>query len=169
LETAIVEDVEIEGLRTRNLMACWGTVFRHVVLRGRIGRIMINPAIATGAATPEEQRTFDEANAVYYGRVDWALDISNAEFQEADIRGIPARLIRRDPETQAVVTRQKAIEERWRELDLSKTWWPTSIQFLLNRPHDPDVILVAPKRHRRYRDLLEGLKLLREAGIADAP
>ncbi len=31
----------------------------------------------------------------------------------------------------------------------------------------PDIVLVAPKRHRKYRDLLDGIRLLREAGIAD--
>jgi hypothetical protein len=30
-------------------------------------------------------------------------------------------------------------------LDLSKTWWPNSIQFMLNRG-EPDIVLVAPKR-----------------------
>ncbi len=167
LETAIVEDVVVEDLKTHNPLACWGTVFNRVVLKGKIGRIMVNPAIATGTATPDEQRAFDEANAAYYAGVEWALDISEAEFQEADIRGVPARLIRRDTETQAVVTRQKALEGAWQKLDLSKTWWATSIQFLLNRPNDSDVILVAPKRHRKFRDLLAGLKILREAGVAE--
>ena len=167
LETAIVEDVVIEDLKTHNPLACWGTVLNRVVLRGKIGRIMLNPAVATGTATPDEQRAFDEANAAYYASVEWALDISEAEFKEADIRGIPARLIRRDTKTQAVVTRQKALEGAWQKLDLSKTWWATSIQFLLNRPNDSDVVLVAPKQHRKFSDLLDGLKMLRQAGVAD--
>lgn len=168
LETAVVEDVVIEDLKTHNPLACWGTVFNRVVLKGKIGRIMLNSAIATGTASPDEQRAFDEANAAHYASVGWALDISGAEFQEADIRGIPARLIRRDTGTQAIVTRQKALEGGWQELDLSKTWWATSIQFLLNRPNDSDVVLVAPKRHRKFSDLLAGLKMLREAGIAES-
>jgi hypothetical protein len=158
----------IDGLRTHNLLACWGTVFKHVVLRGQIGRIMISPAVATGTATPEEQRAFEEANKAYYASVDWALDIREAEFEEADIRGIPAALIRRDPETQIVVTRQNALEGNWRSVDLSGTWWATSIEFLLDRPSDPDIVLVAPKRHRRFRELLEALRRLRKAGVAES-
>jgi hypothetical protein len=32
---------------------------------------------------------------------------------------------------------------------------------------DPDEVLVAPKRHRRFKDDLAGLKLLRSAGVAE--
>lgn len=86
---------------------------------------------------------------------------------EADIRGIPARLIRRDPETQAVVARQKAIEGGWREVNLDGTWWQASIEFMATDSNDPDVVLVAPKRHPRFRDLLQGIQLLRKAGVAE--
>jgi len=166
IETAVIEDCTVDGLKTHNLLACWGAVFKHVVLKGRIGKIMINPAIATGTATPQEQQAFDEANNAYYASVDWALDIAEGEFAEADIRGIPSRLIRRDPATQVVVTRQKALEGRWRSIDLSGTWWATSIQLFLNKPGDDDLVLVAPKGHRRFRHLLEGLMRLRDAGVA---
>jgi hypothetical protein len=30
-----------------------------------------------------------------------------------------------------------------------------------------DVVLVAPKRSRQFKELLEGLKLLRKAGVAE--
>jgi hypothetical protein len=167
IHTAVLEDIHVERLTTHNTLCCWGAVFKHVTLKGPVGDIMFNCAVATGTATPDEQRAFDEANANYYVSVDWALDITDAEFHDADIRGIPARLIRRDPETQAVVTREKALEGRWRELDLSRTHWKTTIEFLLNRPGDPDVVLVAGKRYRRCRDLLDGIRLLRDAGIAE--
>ena len=42
---------------------------------------------------------------------------------------------------------------------------PTAREFLLNRD-DPDVVLVAPKRHRSFGKLLQGIEHLREAGIA---
>lgn len=165
LEAAIVEDVLVDGFKTNGLFQTWGAVFKHVILRGTIGRIMISPAVATGTATSAQQRAFDDANAAYYATVDWALDISEAEFEEVDIRRVPARLIRRDPATQAVVTREKAMEGRWRTLDLAKTDWAGWIDLFL-KDGDPDLVLVAPKRHRRYRDLLDGLKMLRDAGVA---
>jgi hypothetical protein len=49
---------------------------------------------------------------------------------------------------------------------LSKTHWPISLDFLLKRG-DQDVVLVAPKRGKKFRDLLAGLKLLRDAGVAE--
>jgi hypothetical protein len=79
---------------------------------------------------------------------------------------VPTRLIRRDPETQVIVTREKAIIGKWKELNLSKTYWDTGIQFLLNRG-DPDVVLVAPKKNPKFPDLLDGLKMLRDAGVAE--
>jgi hypothetical protein len=79
---------------------------------------------------------------------------------------VPARLILHDPETQVVVTREKALQGKWRQLDLSKTHWATSIEFLLEFG-DEDVLLVAPKRHPKYPQLLDGLKLLRDAGVTE--
>lgn len=169
--TAIIEEVLVEGLRTRNLLQTWGAVFKHVTLQGKIGDIMLSGTLCpTSTTTTSMQRAIREANSAYYSTVDWALDISRAEFVDCDIRGIPSRLIRRDPETQAVVTRERAVEGRWRELDLSKTHWDTAIDFLLKESgaeHDPDTVLVAPKRSPKFRDLLDGIKLLRREGIAE--
>lgn len=166
IDGAVIEDVLVDGLKTNGLLQTWGAVFKHMTLRGKIGRVMLSPAVATGRATPTEQRAFDDANREYYSRVDWALDISEGEFEELDIRGIPARLIRRDANTQAVVTREKAMSGAWRRLDLGKTYWPTSLQFLLDFGFQ-DIVLVAPKRNRKFRQLLDGLKVLREAGVAE--
>jgi hypothetical protein len=166
VESAILENVFVDGFKTNGLLQCWGAVFKHVTLRGRIDRIMISPAIAAGLATPEQQRAFDLENAEYYRGVDWALDIREGEFQECELQRVPAHLVRRDPETQVVVRRDQALSGAWREVDLSKTHWKTSIEFFLNRG-DADVVLVAGKRDRNFSDLLEGLKKLREAGVAD--
>lgn len=168
VDAAAIEDVVIDGLKTNGLLQTWGAVFKHVVLKGKVGRIMLSPAVATGIASIEEQHSFDNANTKYYEHVDWALDISNAEFTECDIRGIPSRLIRRDPLTQIVITRQKALEGRWRTIDLRKTYWGTAIEYFLMDSNDEDIVLVAPKDDRDFASLLEGLKRLREAGIAEA-
>jgi hypothetical protein len=98
--------------------------------------------------------------------VDWALDITEAEFEEGELQRVPAELVRRDAETQVVVTRASAMRGEWRRLDLSRTHWATSLEFFLERG-DPDVVLVAPKRSRQFRQLLDGLKMLRDAGVAE--
>jgi hypothetical protein len=163
---AVVEDILVDGLKTNTLFQSWGAVFKHVTLKGKIGRVMFSPAVFPGKATKEQQQAFDDANAAYYKTVDWALDIRDAEVGEMDIRRIPAKLIRRDPETQVVITRAKAARGEWRRLDLSKTYWPTAIQEFL-RDGDHDLVLVAPKRSKKFRDLLDGLKILRDAGVAE--
>lgn len=163
---AIVENGLIDGLRTHSPLQVWGAVFRHVTFVGRVGTVMIGHRIHAGLADPATQHAFDDANATYYAGVDWALDISEAEFVEADLRGVPADLVRRDAATQAVVRRENVLDGRWRELDLSRTWWQVSIEFML-REGRSDVVLVAPKRHRAFKTALRGLDLLRAEGIAD--
>lgn len=168
IDSAIVEDAMIENLKTRGLLQTWALAFKHVTLRGRIGRVMITNATAPiSSTTPAQRHAWELANAEYYKTVDWALDISQAEFQECSIRGVPARLIKRDPETQVVVTREKARQGRWRELDLERTYWQMALDNLLYFEHE-DVVLVAPKRSRDFRELMHGLQLLRDAGVTEA-
>lgn len=167
IEAAIIEDVIVEHFKSNGLFQIWGAVFKHVTLRAKIGRIMVSPLIAPGLATPEQQRAFDLANQEYYAGVDWALDISEAEFEgECDLRRVPASLVRRDPTTQVVIKRENAIQGGWRKLDLSKTFWSSAIEGFLQEG-DPDIVFVAGKRDRKFGDLLEGLRKLRDAGVAE--
>lgn len=168
--TAIIEDTVVDGLLTSGLFQTFGAVFKHVILKGKIGRIMISRYLPDVTGTQEqqlaEQRFFDGANEKYYSIVDWALDISQAEFVECDIRNIPSRLIRRDPDTQVVITRKKALEGNWRHLDLSKTYWGAYFEGIITEQIQ-DCVLVAPKRGAKFRQLLDGLNLLRREGIAE--
>src|SRR5437870_3389007 len=43
---AILEEIVVEGLRTHGLFQTWGAVFKHVTLKGKIGRVMFSSAIA---------------------------------------------------------------------------------------------------------------------------
>jgi hypothetical protein len=174
LDAAIVEEVFVDGLETSNPLITWGAVFRHVTLRGRIGGIMLSHWVTPGQPASAEQRAFDAANAAYYAAVDWALDLREAEFtDDADLRGVPGRLVRRDPETQVLITREKAVEGRWRQLDLERTYWPTALTCFLEQTALDATVLVVPTRvHDDWRlwtreTLLEGVRRLRDAGIAE--
>lgn len=164
--SAVVEDTLVENLKTNGLLQCWGAVFGRTFLRGKIDRLMISPAIKGGLASADVQLAFDEANADYYSRVEWALDISEAEFKECELQRVPAHLVRRDPETQVVVRRSRALGGEWRDIDLSRTHWKASLELFLERGDD-DVVLVAGKRNENFDDLIAGLRMLRAAGIAD--
>lgn len=166
---AILEDIKVDDLKTNDLQIFWGSVFRHVVFSGNIGKVKINPFVDPVDRSPAAQRPFDEHREHYYEVADWALNISQARFSEFDVRGIPSKLIRLDPESQAVVTRQRAMRPGWR--DKVSPWnklWPFMIDLFL-KDGDPDMVLVvplgAPKAKRG--NLLRGLRELRSLGVID--
>lgn len=166
LECAVVEDVLVDGLQTSDLHQAWGAVFKHVTLRGKIGRLMTIPRLGPRSRGTPEQAALEAANAAYYQEVNWALDISEAQSVELQLRGIPSHLIRRDTETQVVVTRQAALAGDWRDLQsVERTVYGLSIQRMLDGGAD-DVLLVADKRARDFKELLAGINDLRAAGIA---
>lgn len=162
----ILEDVTIEGLRTAGVLRVTASALKHVVLSGPIDEVMVHPNLWPGPVKEGQQSAFDEANDTYYRSVDWAIDISNAEFREAEIQGIPARLVKRDPTTQFVVTREKAMIGLWKRLDLAGTPWAGAIQFLIDDGYS-DKLLIAPKRNPGFEVLRAGLMRLREAGVAE--
>lgn len=158
--------------KTPGLFQTFGTVFKHVVLQGRFNDLMIsNDTLPRGDLNPPYQyisvEQFRAANAEYYSDVNWALDISQGEFKDLEIRDIPARLIRRDPETQVVVTKKRLLAcEDWQELAFDAAPWSLSFRRLLNSYCD-DMTLIAPKRDRKFPLYMADLQLLRDAGIAE--
>jgi hypothetical protein len=167
LHAAIVEDVLVDGFTTNGqLFQTWGAAFNRVILKGKIDRVMFSSAVLPGVATPGDQQAFDDANAEFYRNVEWALDISQGEFKELCIRGLPAHLIRRDPETQVLVTREKALQGNWKELEFRDNLLPMSLDLFLQR-EDPSTVLVAPKRHPKFRDYLADIRMLQQAGVAE--
>lgn len=171
LGPAIVEDVLVDGFATGGqLFQSWGAVFNRVILRGAIDRMMISNDILPSVLLPQAERErekdeFRQANLEYYRGVEWALDISNAEFKELCIRGVPSNLIRRDPNTQFCVTREIAMMGQWRLLQFRENMWPVAIELFLQRG-ESSIVLVAPKRHPKFKVYLDDLMMLYEMGIA---
>lgn len=162
----IVEECLIDGAKLWNHLQTEGTAFKHVTIRGTVNKLMITPYVDVGGHFTNVQRQFDEANRKYYESVDWALDISEGLFKDCDIRGVPAHLIKRDPETQVVLTREKALQGKWKNIDLSETHWPILIDIFLEDGYET-CVLVAPKKVRNFKALLEGICKLRDAGIVE--
>jgi hypothetical protein len=168
---AVFDEVTVDGLKSNDILILWGPSFRHVVLKGKIlGQLKINET-STLRGEARDEEAFAQARAAFYKDVDWALDISEAHFGgEFDMRGVPAKLVRRDPKTQVVVTRGKAVKKAWRtKIAAWNTWWPFVIDLFLS-DGDPDVVLVANRSGRRektFKRLVEGLDDLRRAGVAE--
>ena len=166
---AVFEDVLIDGLAINEQLVLHAPLFNRVTLRGDIGRLLLSRGACLAYYDAEVQSKFDAARRSFYPGVEWALDISGARFLEFEADGVPARLVRRDPDTQVVVTRERALQSGWREqLSVENTFWPFVLdEFLSNG--DADIVLVAPKRARQkeYRSLVAGLNELRQLGVAE--
>lgn len=156
---AIFDECTVDGLRTNRLSMITGCAFRRVVLRGDLGQFLIR-ASKRGNADP-----IDQANLRFYEGVDWALDISEARATTLDIRDVPLELIRRNPETQAIVRKARLPYEEMLRIGLG----PAATQILSTFfPDDPDrKLFVACARSKTYAARVEAFQQLRNAGLAE--
>lgn len=167
----IASEVAIHNLETNDLLILWCPYFDRVALSGELGRLKINATAAPSTLGNEKQRPFDEFRKKFYAEVEWALDISEARFKECDLEGIPAHLIRRDPESQIIVTRERALQVAtpgWEaKLGCPKTHLPFVINLFLTDGY-PEIVLVAPLGGTKAeRDAeLQTLREFRRIGLA---
>ncbi|WP_405686043.1 hypothetical protein [Streptomyces sp. NBC_00057] len=156
-ENITVDHLTIKG----GMLYLTGCVFSRVKLSGRIGPLMVIPPEPKPGQ--ELSPDADQAIADAYKEVDWALDISEAEFTDAGFYYVPGDLIRRDPETQFLLRRESLARLDRRKL-------PEGSGIFLNRfegtPFN-SIVAVAPKRSRQFQSLLEILQGLRDAGVAE--
>lgn len=169
LEEALIDTIWIHrGKWGPQLIA--GSAFMHVTIRGRVtGGIAFAPSRDWQMAWPKPDIATDpfvRANGEFYRTVDWALDLTEAEFTGIELSGcdVPARLIRRDAETQAVVTRDSLGSANWREACGDSAMWVSLERFL--HTGLPDTVLIAGKRSRWFAQDMAALRRLREAGAA---
>ena len=164
---AIFDDVVVDGLRTShapvNLSGC---AFRHVVMRGTIGSILFNRDRDFAARRGSRNGAFRRANEEFYQTVDWALDISEAVAACIEIRGaIPSRLVRRNPETQFVLTREVAESRAWRDVQgYDEGTFQTAVSNFLTSGA-PDTVVVAEPRSKYYQQELTYFRRLRDCGL----
>ena len=165
INTAIVEDCVVDGLETRGPVFVRGAVFKHVVLKGKVGRFMLANPLGLGPGF-REVSPFEGANTEYYRGVDWALDLTQCEAKELQLSGVPGRLIRRDPTTQILVTRARALAVDWRSLPLGDSPYAIALERLTQYGDDARV-LIAPHRDRSFQACIQAQKVLRDAGVAE--
>jgi hypothetical protein len=121
---AILEDVVVDGLKLNDLMIGFATRFKRVVLKGKIGPIKINSTPLNVDLTQDALAAFERDQRSFYADVDWALDISQAILATFELEGVPADLVRRDPETQAIVRRENALTKGLvKKLEASGNVW----------------------------------------------
>jgi hypothetical protein len=154
------ENVMLDGIGNRELQF-WSCIFDRVTLRGRIGPIMTVQAHTSLSA--ETRAAFRDQAVKSYADIEWALDISEAEFSGVDFSYVPGKLVRRNPETQFLIHREAAQSAALDSL-------PTYVSILVERAAmSPYETTVAPvptrsKNADRYRAQLQEL---RDRGIAE--
>lgn len=156
------ENLTIDHLTVKGgMLTLAGCVFSHVTIRGRVGSLMTTPPMAGPGRELSSHAT--QAMVDAYESVDWALDISEAEFTNASLYYVPGNLVRRDPETQFLLRRDSVAELGSRTL-------PENGDIFFERfettPFD-SFIAIAPKRSRQFQEMLEILQALREMGLAE--
>ena len=170
IDPAVLEDIYVKDLKVHEIFILWDPLFKHVTLEGKIGTLKINNQITCVDWDPEIQRDFDLAKEAYYKDLDWALNISKAEFtDEFDMRGIPARLVHIDPDTQGIVTRESVSQLGWRERVRQRSeddLWVFAIDELINSG-DEDLVLAAPRgaSQKKFQPQLDSLNELKDLGV----
>jgi hypothetical protein len=164
-----LSDVRLENLRTGDLMLVWAPTLTRVTLTGKIGRVKLNDSIRLSRITPEEEKAWSEMRRAHHAQVDWALDISAAKPLLLEIAGIPAAKIRRNPETQIVVTKERLDDKR--QID-SIPGLDEDLRFMLESFVVGDAfdrVFVAPtgRAARQFKRHLDGFAALRRAGLAE--
>jgi hypothetical protein len=171
LEGAYLDGVTIDGLVVDEndffrVVAC---AFRRVVLRGRIeNNVMIVPDLDPWSGNP--QAAYARANGEHWVDLicdaDWALDISEVSGNLDYRGGIPARLIRRDPETQVVMTSAQAVSGAWRAVrGIERTLIGVNIEVFLGSGYR-ETVLIADKSSADCSKQINVLRELQRIGAA---
>ena len=146
-----------------------GCAFKHVAIRGAVrGSIAFERSHEWSRRHSTESAATDPtviANEQYYADVDWALDISQAEFTGVEMSrsGIPARLVRRDPETQVMITRTSVTGADWRAACGTSSQWVAIERFL--QTGFADAVLIAPRRSKYLDEDVAAFGRLRDIGV----
>jgi hypothetical protein len=160
-----IERCDLDGLGRAGPSPCFlfACVFNEVRLRGRLTALKINVEYSMLGDDPAVQAAWNGAIRAFYKDVDWALDISEAQFTSApSLEAVPGHLVRRDPARQVLV-RREALDGR----DIRALPHAVALEWFLERsPFDSVVLVGSCETARRQKDL-DGLRRLRDMGIAD--
>ncbi|MGW4215186.1 hypothetical protein ACWEIJ_44945 [Lentzea sp. NPDC004789] len=152
------EDVTVDTLTHPKTIEFEACVCTHVVLRGKVGAVRFRPAVED-----DSRAVLAPAAAKLYEGVDWALDITEAEFSDVEIWDVPGHLVKRDPETQFLVHRAAAAAAN---VDALSVYAQIYVERAAEAPYDTSVV-VAPKRSKTFQEQLDAFHELRDLGIAE--
>lgn len=107
----LFENCVVENLKTQDHLWVNAAAFKHCVIRGEVGKaILFGEKELLEPRDSKRNALFIAANQRLYESLDWALDISEAQFQEFDVRSVPAECIRINDRNQIKVNYRRLRE-----------------------------------------------------------
>lgn len=174
IDDLVLDNVVIDGLKSGDdatIRIGGSVVFNHVKLRG-----IVDPVVTLSAGSGlridstkfVRQRAIHESNVEFYKSVDWALDISEAQFNgPAIFREIPAQLMVRNPLSQVLVLREDAEKVDLDAIGFGASGWDNAIRNMVRSSSD-SIVLAAPTRGDKVHAYQRLLSRMRESGLAAA-
>jgi len=155
-------DCSVRGLQVSSAPSIIGCVLEHVTLAGKINKLIVRPEMRGW----DNEAALLAAAAEAYQRIDWALDISELDCPDLSLKGVPPHLLRLDPATQSVISREDLERtQAWREVDYTGTHIEFSIGRIV-REGWPTVVLAAPRTGPKVEAYMRVLGELRSIGVA---
>lgn len=112
IEDCVLDTMGPAGPGYFTLDAC---VFRHVILRGRITTMLLRfdpPSFGGSGVGPTFEDMWPDEIAKYYLAVDWALDVTEAQFTALTaLTTVPGELVRFDPERAIEIRRDRLVDD----------------------------------------------------------
>ncbi len=107
----VFENLQIENLKTTQHLWLPGCAFKRCVLKGKIGEVLqFDRADPVAPRSDLFNRQFIEDNERIHSGTAWSLDISEAEFDDFDLRGVPGETVRINSTNQTRVDFVKALQ-----------------------------------------------------------
>lgn len=115
------------------------------------------------SVSQEVKEAFAQGARDFYAWIDWALDVSDADFDGVELPWVPGDLVRRDPQTQFLLRRQSLNGIDTAELSSGRRFYFRRFEQM---PFD-SIVIVAPRHSKYFDDILAELTDLRARGLAE--
>ena len=164
----ILQNVKFYNFRTKFDLVFAGALFNKVSFSGQCGKLSLSShtsqrTINNGKILTEEQiSNLNKAADLFYKNIEWALDISEAEFEELRVfDNIPVELIKINCYSQVIVRKanidMQKLESNPHIIDAHK-------HFIMQSKRDC-ILSVATINNKYEKEELESLKVLKGEGL----
>lgn len=174
LKNVLFENIKIPN----HILITRGVIFNQVTFKGKFDKVLlnsnhdgalyVNPEGYIEDYNEEQVKLLNDYANNEYNKMEWAIDISKAEFKECDLRSsIPAHLIKRDPETQILLKYDKVNQIDWKNIiGINNSYVKNFCSRVIKEGRDM-VIVSSIRDKKEFPKEMEAIKILRQEGIAE--